>query len=156
MLLYDVAQVHFFFCVFQVSCVSFADVVCLYAESASCYEWLKLVFQCSLCYADTIIGMCDSQFSDEFEKSFEFADVSNFFSLYKPLLFPYFVTSLDLNHIGGCIGSPIIQTRNVPSTEHEQRNLPHPDMSMPGMLFSWPWRRTMNVDACISEGECNM
>ncbi|KAA6400728.1 MAG: hypothetical protein EZS28_003742 [Streblomastix strix] len=34
MLLYDVAQVHFFFCVFQVSCVSFADVDALEAQSS--------------------------------------------------------------------------------------------------------------------------
>ncbi|KAA6401307.1 MAG: hypothetical protein EZS28_003167 [Streblomastix strix] len=59
MLLYDVAEVHFFFCVFQVSCVSFADVVVFMGKVL----------------LDTIIGRCDLEFSDEFEKSFEFADV---------------------------------------------------------------------------------
>ncbi|KAA6387856.1 MAG: hypothetical protein EZS28_016616 [Streblomastix strix] len=57
MLLYDVVQVHFFFCVFQVSCVSFADVV-VFMEKV---------------LLDTI-SMCDSEFSDEFEKSFEFEE----------------------------------------------------------------------------------
>ncbi|KAA6401303.1 MAG: hypothetical protein EZS28_003163 [Streblomastix strix] len=169
MLLYDFAQVHFFFCVFQVLGVSFADVVVfmgkvlLVMNGQSQFSNVAYVMQIQL--LEFPVPVVYNSFI-QFKSLLTLANINyykyyyylspNFFSLYKQLLFPYFVTSLDLNHIGGCIGRSIIQTRNVPSTEHEQRNLPHPDMSMPGMLFSWPWRSTMNVDACISEGECNM